>query len=312
MPTPDTNRQPVLSVVIPVRCGAGTLQALCAEIEAAAAQMGNLPEIVMVDDASCDGSWSVIQALAAGNSHVLGIRLAENYGQHNATAVGLAHTTGAIVVTMDEDLQHPPAEIRLLLDRMSETGADLVYGTPLKRRQTWWRRQLAAILMPLMTRLVGIHTTVSAFRAMHASVARSVSGIRRSDLILDVHLAQAADRIDQVPFHHAPTHRRSSYRFSSLAAIVLRVILGYAVFSRGWQLAMAVTLLTGGGLLALARTCRTPLTGACCEVLAGLTLAAFAGGFGLFCGGHMFRRHARRQPVGIVAHTTRPADHGQG
>ncbi len=86
-------------------------------------------EVVFVDDFSLDKSWKVLNQLKEENpQHVKAIRLAKNYGQHNATFCGFNFVTADYVVTIDDDLQYLPAEIPLLLKTLKKENADLVYG----------------------------------------------------------------------------------------------------------------------------------------------------------------------------------------
>src|ERR1700730_9375241 len=105
-----------VSVVVPVYNGAATLPELVARLATVLAHCAPRSEIVLVNDGSRDASWQVILELAARDPRVRGIDLMRNYGQHNALLCGIRAAAGAVVVTMDDDLQHPPEEIPKLLD----------------------------------------------------------------------------------------------------------------------------------------------------------------------------------------------------
>ena len=122
-----------LSVVIPVFNGAGTLRPLVHRLETMLAYMAGEFEVVLVNDGSRDESWEIIQQLAQEHTFVRGINLMRNYGQHNALLVGVRAAQYPVIVTMDDDLQHPPEEIPKLLKKLAE-GYDVVYGTPREMR----------------------------------------------------------------------------------------------------------------------------------------------------------------------------------
>src|SRR5678816_854468 len=86
-------------------------------------------EVILVNDGSRDKSWSIIRSLAPQYPFVRGINMMRNYGQHNALLCGIRQAKGEMIVTMDDDLQHPPEEIHKLLSKLDE-GYDVVYGTP--------------------------------------------------------------------------------------------------------------------------------------------------------------------------------------
>ena len=67
-----------------------------------------------------------------------GINLMRNYGQHNATLCGIRAAQFDVIITMDDDLQHPPEEIPHLLAKLAE-GYDVVYGIPRQRPHSWVR-----------------------------------------------------------------------------------------------------------------------------------------------------------------------------
>jgi dolichol-phosphate mannosyltransferase/undecaprenyl-phosphate 4-deoxy-4-formamido-L-arabinose transferase len=75
-------------------------------------------EIVLVNDASPDATWSVIEELARSHNCVVGLDLMSNHGQALATLCGIAHARGRLVATMDDDLQQPPEELGKLLDAL--------------------------------------------------------------------------------------------------------------------------------------------------------------------------------------------------
>ena len=89
-------------------------------------------EILFIDDGSKDNSWSVIEALAAENIHVKGIKFRRNYGKSAALNVGFEACEGQVVITMDADLQDSPDEIPELY-QMIKSGYHLVSGWKKKR-----------------------------------------------------------------------------------------------------------------------------------------------------------------------------------
>src|SRR5688500_11655666 len=118
-----------LSVVVPVYKSEQTLVELVRELDAQLRRLVPEFEIVLVNDDSPDGSWAVIEKLAREHSFVHRIDLMGNSGQHNALLAGIRAARYPVIVTMDDDLQHPPSEIQRLLAPLDQ-GFDVVYGTP--------------------------------------------------------------------------------------------------------------------------------------------------------------------------------------
>ena len=111
-----------LSVVIPVFNSDAILPKLIERLEAVLTAQGDAFEVILVDDDSRTDAWSVIEQLAAAKPWIRGFRLMRNYGQHNALLCGIREARHEVVVTIDDDLQHPPEEIPQLL---AKPGVDM-------------------------------------------------------------------------------------------------------------------------------------------------------------------------------------------
>ncbi len=122
-----------ISVVVPLFNEKESLPELTAWIDRIMKTAGYSYEVLLIDDGSRDGSWAVIEALAAGNHAVKGIRFRRNYGKSAALNVGFQHASGQVVITMDADLQDSPDEIPGLYKMIKKEGFDLVSGWKKKR-----------------------------------------------------------------------------------------------------------------------------------------------------------------------------------
>ena len=135
---------PHLSLVIPLYNEAENLPVLAAEIRRALEPTGRSWESLFVDDGSTDASAAVLAALAARDPTVRILRHRRNAGQSAALAAGFAAARGAIVVTLDADLQNDPADIPALLARLGDSPAasdcDAVSGIRRRRQDSWVRR----------------------------------------------------------------------------------------------------------------------------------------------------------------------------
>ena len=98
-------------------------------------------ELIIVDDGSRDGTWRVIEDLSRDHGWVRGVHLMRNYGQHNALLCGIRLARHELIVTIDDDLQHPPEEIPKLLEKLT-ADKDVVYGTPAQETHGLWRDTL--------------------------------------------------------------------------------------------------------------------------------------------------------------------------
>src|SRR6478609_959380 len=116
-----------ISIVVPVYNSEAILPLLVQRLEPELDALCWEYEVIFVNDASRDQSWKVIQELSGRYNWVRGINLMRNYGQHNALLCGIRAARNEVVVTMDDDLQHPPEELPKMLAKIQE-GYEVVYG----------------------------------------------------------------------------------------------------------------------------------------------------------------------------------------
>ncbi|MDP2189689.1 MAG: glycosyltransferase family 2 protein [Sphingobacteriaceae bacterium] len=122
-----------ISIVIPLLNEEESLPELCEWIARVMDKEGFSYEVLLIDDGSTDGSWSVIEAQNQANPCVKGIRFQRNYGKSAALNVGFEAALGKTIFTMDADLQDSPDELPVLYRRLHEEGLDLISGWKKKR-----------------------------------------------------------------------------------------------------------------------------------------------------------------------------------
>ncbi|HOY63309.1 MAG TPA: glycosyltransferase family 2 protein, partial [bacterium] len=166
-----------VSVVVPVYNSEGMIRTLVERARAALDSIGREYELILVNDGSADGSWKKIREAAAEHGWITGINLMRNYGQHNALLCGVRKAQYSVTVTMDDDLQHPPEEIRKLIDKLDE-GFDVVYGRPVVSKHSA-SRKLASRLIRLILRKATAEraaSEASAFRAFRTVLRDAFEG----------------------------------------------------------------------------------------------------------------------------------------
>jgi glycosyltransferase involved in cell wall biosynthesis len=217
------------SVVIPVYRGEATLEILVDGLAKVLPQAAEQFEVVLVNDDSPDDSWTVIRRICERYPWVRGIRLSRNFGQENATLCGILESRYAVIATMDDDLQHRPQDIPLLLSKMGE-GFDVVYGVPRIRRQAWWKRWLSGLVKRLIAFSVGapVMRGMSAFKAFRGDLRETYAGFTGPDVSLDVLLSWKYSRFGAAEVEEAPrAHGRSNYGIAQLVRIALKIITNY-------------------------------------------------------------------------------------
>lgn len=145
-----------LSVVSPCYGAPTLLRQLVKEITEAVAPLTESYEILLVEDGSPDNSRDIIREICAQDPHVKGIFLSRNFGQQAALNAGYDSATGDYIVTLDCDLQNPPAQIRDLYLKAKE-GYDIVYATRRNRPDNFFMTQGSRLFNRLMGFLTDTH-----------------------------------------------------------------------------------------------------------------------------------------------------------
>ena len=157
------------SVVVPFYNEQESIPALYVKITEVMDAAGEPYEMVFVDDGSQDDTYKILQEIHEHDRRVNLVRLRRNFGQTAALKAGFDFARGEIIVSMDGDLQHDPAEIPLFLEKMKE-GYDIVSGWRVERRDPWLTRQLPSrVANRIMAWLSGLDlhdfgTTFKAYR----------------------------------------------------------------------------------------------------------------------------------------------------
>jgi undecaprenyl-phosphate 4-deoxy-4-formamido-L-arabinose transferase len=154
-----------------------------------------------------------------------------NYGQHNAVLCGIRAARHDVVVTMDDDLQHPPEEVPKLLALLDQ-GYDVVYGTPAEERHGFMRDVASVVTKATMRAAmrVDIARNVSAFRAFRTELRDAFAGYSAPYVSVDVLLSWATTRFGAVPVRHdLRTTGGSNYTLRGLIRHALNMTTGFSI-----------------------------------------------------------------------------------
>ncbi len=215
-----------VSIVVPVFQSTDSLLELVSRVNST---IHGPYEIIFVDDGSKRETWAVLSELAS--SDVRSIRLSRNYGQHAALLAGIRDAQYSIIVTVDDDLQHPPEEIPILLAALSE-GMDVVYGVEKAMKQPLWRRATSTASKRAVASLLGAGTVrnISAFRVFRTRLRDGFAANVGPGVSIDALLGWSTSRITCVEVsHHAREHGHSNYNFSALVKYLFDVATGFSV-----------------------------------------------------------------------------------
>lgn len=219
-----------LSIVVPVYNGTDTLEPLVQRLAAVLPGLASEYELLLVNDGSPDASWELITSLSAAYPWVRGFDLMRNYGQHNALLAGIRLARGEVIVTIDDDLQHPPEEIHKLLDKLAE-GYDVVYGTPTHLPHSWWRNLLSRFTKRALAYVMGLKTVrdIGSFRAFRSSLRKAFDNYQNPSVLVDVLLSWGTTNFATIPVEEDPRPvGDSNYNFFKLLKVGMEVLTGFS------------------------------------------------------------------------------------
>ncbi|HEY4523526.1 MAG TPA: glycosyltransferase family 2 protein [Candidatus Paceibacterota bacterium] len=229
------------SVVVSVYKSEDSLKLLCERLTAVFHSFNSSWELILVNDCSPDGSWDVCRALALEDRRVTAINLTNNFGQHSAAMCGFAHAKGEYVITMDDDLQHPPEEIVKLAKTIKEGGFSVVYGQYNRRKYKWYKNIPSVVLNQLISKITGSGYIATTFRILKRSVAEKLVNFKQHNVIVDVLIKDVVSKRDVghvVVEHHEREIGTSSYSYKKLFLHALNMIFNYTI----WPLRLGTIL----------------------------------------------------------------------
>ena len=247
-----------LSTVTPVYRGAEYLRDLVGHLDSLRSRWIEtdcpvmLIESLFVDDHSNDDSSSVLAELSEEHEWVNIVTLSRNFGQHSATVAGICHTSSDWVVTLDEDLQHDPEKIDLLLKKAIKNSADVVYARPERSAHgNSWRDKSSRFIKRIIGKLsrTGNLEVYNSFRIIRGSIARAAASSSSSHTYFDVAMSWFTHSVESVEFHMEDSryvkNKSSGYGLGKLVGHARRLLISsdMDIASKGLALGI-LTILT--------------------------------------------------------------------
>jgi undecaprenyl-phosphate 4-deoxy-4-formamido-L-arabinose transferase len=172
----------------------------------------------------------VIERLASEHAWIHGIDLMRNYGQHNAVLCGIRAARYEVIVTIDDDLQNPPGEIRNLLSKLDE-GFDVVYGTPRQESHGFLRDLASRVTKITLQGAMGAETArnISAFRVLRTQLRDAFEDYDSPYVSIDVLLTWATQRFASVRVENRPRSIGvSNYTVRKLLVHAMNMATGFS------------------------------------------------------------------------------------
>lgn len=247
-PASSTRTDPAVdvSIVVPVYGGSAALSELCRRLDVTMQSTGLAHEVILVDDRGQAEAWSIISEVAEQQPRVHGLRLSRNFGQHAATICGIAHARGEWIITMDDDLEHPPESIPSLL-AAGDNDHPLVYGVFQKRTHAAYRNLSSELMRRMLKRAFpDLNEDYCSFRAIHAPLAKQLDrfGLNRPYIDGMLSWLTSSTRSVNVP-HEQRQHGESTYTMRKLLSHAANIFVTFS------YLPLRIATFGGAGLASL-------------------------------------------------------------
>lgn len=229
------------SVVVPVYNSEGSLKLLHERLTNIFNSLNSLWELILVNDYSKDNSWEIAKEIAKKDAQVTAVNLTNNFGQHNALMCGFSYAKGEYVITIDDDLQHPPEEIPNLIKTLISGKYNVVYGQLLNKKYGWFRNLCSNLINNIISKITGSGYKVTNFRIIKNLIIEKIICFKQYNVMIDVLIKDIVNKNDigHCPVEHHPrTIGKSNYSFKKLSIYALNMIFNYTL----WPLRLATLL----------------------------------------------------------------------
>ena len=216
-----------LSIIIPVYNSSDIIKKLINQISLNLKKRLKY-EILLINDSSKDTSWDVISTLSKRYRCIKGINLKKNYGQHSAILIGLKYAKGKKIITMDDDLQHPPSSIIQILQTLKKY--DLCYTLYLKRKHLLWKKTVSYLNNIFSSFLFNksIKIYLSSYRGFDSKLLPSIFKFKKKVIFIDSLLLRSTKNITAINVKHKKRYKGdSNYNIKNLFSLWFDMIENY-------------------------------------------------------------------------------------
>ena len=222
-----------VSIIVPVYNSSSMLEELVQRVNKTMSNLDfeNDYELLLINDCSEDNSWKTIVRLIEQFPFIKGINLTENFGQHNAIMAGLNNCAGEYIITIDDDLQHPPEFISDILDKLKTN--DVCYTNYINRKHIGWKK-FASNLNNIISSFIlnkSLRIYMSSYRGIISEIKLKIIQFKNPDVYIDGLIINSTKDIGMISVnHHARKYGESNYNLKKLLILWSNMILNFSFF----------------------------------------------------------------------------------
>lgn len=231
------------SVIVPVYNSNKTLQPLLDGIIEVFEKLHETYEIIFVEDCGSDNSWDVLCRLKQEYPDITKIiKLAKNFGQHNAILCGLNNMTGKNVITIDDDLQVHPEEIEKLINELHNTGSDVIYGIYNKKKHGIFRNFGSYMVQIIFKKIFKARNSITSFRLINEHTASKIKDHKENFVFIDGLLHWYTNDFSFVEVRHEQRKSgKSGYNIRNLARLANNLLFNFTTLPLKWMIYFGLT-----------------------------------------------------------------------
>ena len=229
---------PELSVVVPIYNEELGIREFAWQLKSNLDNLKIQYEVIFINDGSTDSSQKIINSIIWPELKCYEFQF--NAGHMKALEAGLEKSTGNLIITMDSDLQHPPAYIKEFINNQKDTGAEVVYGIrDLRKEDGLFKRISAKFYYKLMRKLSGINIRSNAadFRLITKSVRDVVVSLEEENKIFRLLIPSLNFQESQIIFQaEKRIHGKSKYGFKNMGSLAISSVLNFSIKPLRWAI----------------------------------------------------------------------------
>ena len=229
---------PDLSVVVPIYNEELGISEFAQQLKSNLDDLKIQYEVIFINDGSTDSSQKIINSIIW--PELKSYEFQFNAGHMKALEAGLEKSTGNLIITMDSDLQHPPAYIKDFINNQKETGAEVVYGIrDLRKEDGLFKRLSAKFYYKLMRKLSGINIRSNAadFRLITKSVRDVLVSLEEENKIFRLLIPSLNFQESQIVFQaEKRIHGKSKYGLKNMGSLAISSVLNFSIKPLRWAI----------------------------------------------------------------------------